>query len=742
MSFKLFCLFNIKTLQRPVNAVKELLENSLDAGSDRISTQIQVPQHKSSESSLGLFSISVTDNGCGISKEDLGLLCERHATSKLRSAADLSGIGTYGFRGEALASCSQVARVEVITRRRDSEVAWRVSYLNGKMSGEPIPCAGNPGTTIHVKDLFYGHRVRREALQASNEEYSRIVQVVQAYALNYAGRCAFQLSKRRDRMDMQSGLDDDVVRVIKTGWGEEIGAAVMSFEIGIDEGLGIESGSGGWATRTTFHRLKSPQVILFLNGRLIEHPSLRRALLQAFAQHLPTSPPAYPFIYLDLRIKGNRVDVNVHPSKRQVVFLDEIEIVEKVISAVDGAVLRKQYQSQTFNPIIIEKDGEKKRFNEDVKDLKKVENENMSFCYSKRLKENTISNERIGNIFNEKINEKTNVKTNERVGKISTLYPSQRVLTDHRNQRIDTFLFHSNAAGAKEWSPLQKSSIKSEKENELEEGEGSADGDKSFLVVKKGPEGEADNSILLDESSFIEVESSKKVTEPDNSESQVEPKRVESSGSLSKTMPQANEQMSMLLKRSVVVGLIDSRWCLLQSGTNLLLGDMDVLNRDLFYSLLVNLIDCDEGCDGISVDLGVKEVFEDESDGMEAEMMFSGLKDAFSTLHISVSSDGKVLKSIPLILTGQRQPNPANLKTFMQRLCLVPEYSKPGWEETVISELAALYALIDGDVEDWEGYVKHVILPAYRDQRARFYNPTGIKIITNTETLYKSFERC
>ncbi len=129
------------------------MENSLDAGATRIAISIEVP---ATGSECGLFSVSVSDNGHGIWRDDLALLCERHATSKLGSVAELTGVQTFGFRGEALASCAQVARVEVVTRRKEvacSEevVAWRAHYLQGKLQSAPEAIAGNPGTTIQVK---------------------------------------------------------------------------------------------------------------------------------------------------------------------------------------------------------------------------------------------------------------------------------------------------------------------------------------------------------------------------------------------------------------------------------------------------------------------------------------------------------------------------------------------------------------------------------------------------------------
>lgn len=162
-----------------MNAVKELLENSLDAGATRVAITVQVP---SAGSECGLFSITVTDNGHGIWRDDLALLCERHATSKLSSVSDLGQVQTFGFRGEALASCSQVARVEVVTRRRRSDdavseeqVAWRAEYLQGKMQGTPEAVAGNPGTTIHVSARARVKALLQQMLNACTFHFIRFV---------------------------------------------------------------------------------------------------------------------------------------------------------------------------------------------------------------------------------------------------------------------------------------------------------------------------------------------------------------------------------------------------------------------------------------------------------------------------------------------------------------------------------------------------------------------------------------
>lgn len=762
-------------MQRPVNAVKELIENSLDAGANRIAVHVQVPATSSStETSAGLFSIQVTDNGSGISKSDLDLLCERHATSKLVSVGDLRSVGTFGFRGEALASCSQVARVEVVTRSREDgeEVAWKATYLAGKMTGEPTPLAGNFGTIIYVKDLFYGNRVRREALLNSSEEFQKIYQVIQAYALNQACKCAFTLSKKRDRIEIQTSLTDGVVAVVKNLWGEELGGALLPFEVEVDGKLGIEAGSGGWATRTTFHKLKSPQVIIFLNGRLIEHAALRRSMLQAFAMHLPTSPPAHPFIYLCLRIKGNRVDVNVHPSKKQVYFLDEAEIMERVVEGLEEGVLRKQYETQNLKPIVIESNTEKRA---------KVE----------RAHENIISP--TSNVCYPKSTVKPSTATCTTTAKISSLYPSQRVLTDNSNHRIDTFLYHSQvlktttnqvASGlVSGWSPLGR--VKEKVSEAKGEGEGNISSPLTGVTSIKDVSGssqkelpssplilpltsEQETSIILDSQSSVTetIPSSVSTSILKHSVSATEDNQILPSVSqppvISPLLSKANDQLIKLLRESLVVGLIDSKWCLLQSGTNLMLCDMDRLSYELFYSLIGQKVT--NGMffvDGLRVE-GAFEG-EDEEIGREAGEVLKGqvefLKNEFG-IKFEEASDGLKLKELPVIITGQRCPSMKHLSTFIQRLCLVPDYADSELKGLqVLEELAMVYALVD--VEgwgDWEEYVKHVVLPAYRDQRAKYtmrdeFRVAGtgsssltveppLQIITNTETLYKSFERC
>jgi DNA mismatch repair protein MutL len=757
--------------------VKELIENSLDAGADRISVFVQVPSSSSStETSAGLFSVQVTDNGSGIDKGDFDLLCERHATSKLRQASDLASVGTFGFRGEALASCAQVARVEVVTKSREAgeEVAWKVNYVNGRMLGDPVAIAGNYGTSVCVKDMFYGHRVRREALLNSTEEYQKIVQTIQAYALNQAGRCAFTLTRKRDRLELQTRATDTAVDVVKGLWNEDLGASLLPFEIPCDAGLGVEGGSCGWASRTTFHKLKSPTVILFLNGRLIEHAVLRRALLQAFAVHLPTSPPAHPFIFVSLNLKGNRVDVNVHPTKRQVFFLDEAEIVQHVVQAVETHVLQRQYETQSFRPIVIER----KRYK--------------SGSEASEASEVASKASEVASKASEVASKANGVASTNAVPKISSLYPSQRVLTDHRNHRIDTFLFHSSQAASSSPTSSWKSIERTTKNNPQQENDFNTTNktvkctdiefsSKASVSERQASSVEQDcieqdkGSIpeSIDAQAHIQVLDNNTPLSSSNESASIPP--IPLSLALDSILQrESNEQLSLLLKNSLVVGLTDSKWALLQSGTNLLLCDMDRLNFELFLSLLITQNSShnnNKDDDHFEMKISLSAAFEgDQGVAREGSQLLREnshfLKENFGIV-LSDISEELFLERLPSVLPGQRCPSTAHLETFLQRLCLVPNYDNPEVDTLrlqIFGELAQLYAIIDTESWlDWEDYIKHVLLPMYRDNRARFtmndafsqltaeseressiiqQQPPPLQIITNTETLYKSFERC
>lgn len=323
----------------PVHALKELIENAVDAGST--SLEILVKEG-------GLKLLQITDNGHGISKDDLAILCERFTTSKLKSFEDLQAIGTYGFRGEALASISHIAHLAVTTKTDDSSCAWKAHYAGGKLtpakpgqSAEPKATAGRQGTQIAVEDLFYNVPTRRRAFRSASEEYAKIVELVGKYAVHCQG-VAFSCKKHgesgagvavpanasiRDRIRLthNSAIANDLIDL-------QVSSEQYGFKT---EGLVSNANHSG----------KRTMLLLFINHRSVESSIIKKAIEQTYAVFLPKG--GKPFIYLSLEIDPARVDVNVHPTKREVNFLNEEEIVELVCDEIRSK-LGKVDTSRTF----------------------------------------------------------------------------------------------------------------------------------------------------------------------------------------------------------------------------------------------------------------------------------------------------------------------------------------------------------------------------------------------------------
>ncbi|CEJ05402.1 Putative DNA mismatch repair protein (Fragment) [Rhizopus microsporus] len=325
-----------EVIQRPANALKELIENSLDAGS----TQIQI-----SIKDGGLKLLQIQDNGHGI--RDMAIVCERFTTSKLSKFEDLSQIATYGFRGEALASISHVAHVTITTKTADSPCAYRASYSDGKLvparpgqSADPKPCAGNNGTQITAEDLFYNVPTRRKALKSASEEYNRILDITTRYAVHNSG-VSFTCRKLGTNVsDIQTPTGASTLDNIRLLYGSVVSELLpveKSFEEVEFKLKGYISNANYSSKRTTF--------LLFINHRAVDSLNIKRAIENLYSSLLPKG--GHPFIYLSLEINPRNVDVNVHPTKKEVHFLYEDRVVEGIISTFQS-VLENANSSRTF----------------------------------------------------------------------------------------------------------------------------------------------------------------------------------------------------------------------------------------------------------------------------------------------------------------------------------------------------------------------------------------------------------
>jgi DNA mismatch repair protein MLH1 len=279
----------------------------------------------------------------------LPILCERFTTSKLKAFEDLTSIGTYGFRGEALASISHIAHLKVTTRTKESSCAWEAHYADGKLaspkpgqSAEPKPKAGRQGTQITVEDLFYNIPSRRRAFRSASEEYAKILELVGKYAVHCLG-VSFSCKKAGDNSG--SSVSVAASATIKDRIRQIHGTAVANELVALkseDDRWGFKC--EGWISNANYSA-KRTNMLLFINHRSVDSAVIKKSVEQTYATFLPKG--GHPFFYLSLEIDPARVDVNVHPTKREVHFLNEDEIVAMICESV-GESLSKVDTSRSF----------------------------------------------------------------------------------------------------------------------------------------------------------------------------------------------------------------------------------------------------------------------------------------------------------------------------------------------------------------------------------------------------------
>lgn len=331
---------------QPANALKEMLENSIDAGASSIDVLVK---------DGGMKLLQISDNGSGIQKEDMPLLCERFATSKLQTFDELQLLSTYGFRGEALASISHISRLSVILKKKESPIAFRAYFCNGKLANakfktgeevntDPKPVAGKDGTQITVEDLFYNVPARLKSLRLKLDEWARILDVVGRYAV-HCGNTGFTCKKYGDLVPAIATRPQSLLRDrIRTVFGVLV---VLDLHETSNEGI-AEFGVTGFSAAVTggnYNNKKRYPPVFFINNRLVTCDPLRRALASVFQVYLPKGN--YPFIYMALELDPANLDVNIHPTKREVRFLHEEEIIEWVCGGVHD-LLSAQVSTRTF----------------------------------------------------------------------------------------------------------------------------------------------------------------------------------------------------------------------------------------------------------------------------------------------------------------------------------------------------------------------------------------------------------
>lgn len=354
-----------EVIDRPVSIIKELIENALDADATSVTVEIR---------NGGKSYIRVTDNGCGIPADEVELAFKRHATSKITAAEDLDAIATLGFRGEALASICAVARVELITKTADAKSGRRV-VIEGSdvLENSAIGCPD--GTTITVRDLFFNVPARNKFLASDSSETRRIVDMVSRIALSY-GDVKFNLINGNNKVFSTRGNGNILNNIINI-FGNDIGRDLIPVEASSNDFI-----IKGFVSSPAASAPSRNKQIFCVNGRVVSSNILERALDDAYKAKLFHG--RFPIAFLFLAMPPEKLDVNVHPTKKEIRFDDPYEVSDFVARAVKDALtvkesvpqIRHEYiKMQHVEPSKPKDDGYQYTFNETTAEIKEIKPE-------------------------------------------------------------------------------------------------------------------------------------------------------------------------------------------------------------------------------------------------------------------------------------------------------------------------------------------------------------------------------
>jgi DNA mismatch repair protein MutL len=325
-----------EVIQRPASAVKELLENAIDAGADNISLVIK---------DAGKALIQVIDNGFGMSETDARLSFERHATSKIKSADDLFKLNTKGFRGEALASVAAIAQVELKTRVEENDLGTQIRIEGSEVKEQEV-CSCSKGTSFSVKNLFYNVPARRNFLKSNPVEIKHIIEEFQRVAMVHAEISFSMFNNGNEVFVLKKGSFRQRIVGI---FGEKTNQKLVP----VDENTDIVSVSG-FVGKPEFAKKTRGEQYFFVNDRFIKNSYLNHAVQNAFVELL--SKDQFPSYFLKLQIDPAKIDINIHPTKTEIKFEDERSIYAIIRTAVKQALGKNNIsptldfdQESTFN---------------------------------------------------------------------------------------------------------------------------------------------------------------------------------------------------------------------------------------------------------------------------------------------------------------------------------------------------------------------------------------------------------
>ncbi|XP_041985317.1 DNA mismatch repair protein Mlh1 [Aricia agestis] len=747
-------------VQRPANALKELIENSLDAHATNIIITVKAG---------GLKYLQIQDNGTGIRCDNLDIVCERFTTSKLKEFEDLQAINTYGFRGEALASISHIAHLSIMTKTAADKCAYKVSYENGKVKGQIKACAGNTGTQITVEDIFYNVVARKKALRSPNEEYTHIMDVVGGYAIHNS-KVAFTLKKFGENTDIRTPLNSSTVENVRIVHGNQIARELLEIEIK-EPTLKFEL--HGYITNVNYSHKKG-MMLLFINHRMVVSTSIRKAVDSVYSTYLPKN--SHSIVYLSIELDPKNVDVNVHPTKHEVQFLYEEQIIDKIKSCVESKLLscnssRVMYtQARLPGASAVEEIIKKTTDGAKVyaKDLVRVNADTQKidkFFRAQTNRENTetsINDAKIA-VGVGKLNDNDSLetldarKTNSNVNDINKDSEGKNEVNKEYNRNIDC---NNDKTGNQ---PIS-----------FTNGEGHSQNGK----INKVPNIEISNNMeQVDIEENVVQRIPKWSNAVGNSSTYIDPKqsfktrtfeyeRIETKLTSVKQLrmeieSQCNMNLREILANLIFIACIDSYRSLVQHSTKLYLCDTRRLTEELFYETILydfqNL-----GFIKLSNALPLEELFvlglsaddawdSELGDRRELGVQMVGMlvsKRDMLLEYFSLEMNAKELLALPLLLDGHT-PYMGALPTYLVRLV-----TEVNWEsekecfDTFSRQTAIFYSQVNPDSstsssEQWTQ--EHIIFPAIRKNflpTTQFTTNGTILQVASLGDLYKVFERC
>ncbi len=316
-----------EVVERPSSVMKELIENSVDSGATEIVAEIKRG---------GVALIRVSDNGCGIDKDDLPVALKRHATSKIKSKEDLDGIITLGFRGEALAAISSVSMVTIITKTKDADVGHMLTSEGGKVTDVSEVGAAD-GTTVVVENLFYNVPARRKFLKKDSTEAMNVAALVEKVALSRPDISIQLLIDGEERFKTPG--NGELLDTIYAVFGKEFSKKLIKAD-GVANGITVT----GYIGRSDNTRKNRNLQNVFINGRYVKSLTAMAAIEKAYTSYI--APEAFPVCVLFLDMNPQLVDVNVHPAKLEVKFANEQPVFEAVYYTVKRAIEEYEYRPE------------------------------------------------------------------------------------------------------------------------------------------------------------------------------------------------------------------------------------------------------------------------------------------------------------------------------------------------------------------------------------------------------------